>query len=145
MAVKTLKKLTSKVAYLWQFRFFSLQPRLSKTAQNWISVYRFLYPMICGTISGVEPLGCQKYLQKSKKKRSQNMLHNTQQPLLSNPVMSIQYLNFKLDFQNNKISFFWTFYLSTVHSQKNILGKNWSKRPFLVLNHSETHFLAKNQ
>ena len=28
----------SKVAYLWQFGFFFLQPWLPKTAQNWISV-----------------------------------------------------------------------------------------------------------
>ena len=52
------------------------------------------------------------------------MLHNSQQPLLSKPVKSIQYLNFDLDFQNNKVSYFWNFYLSTiVDSQKNIMGK----------------------
>ena len=52
------------------------------------------------------------------------MLHNSQQPLLSESVESIQYLIFDLDFQNNKVSYFWKFYLSTiVDSQKNIMGK----------------------
>ena len=65
-----------------------------------------------------------KNICKKEKKRSQNMLHNSQQPLLSKPVKSIQYLNFDLDFQNNKVSYFWKFYLSTiVDSQKNIMGK----------------------
>jgi hypothetical protein len=37
--LKKLKKPTQKVSYLWQLRgFFSLQPRLPKTAQNFISV-----------------------------------------------------------------------------------------------------------
>ena len=47
--------MTSKVAHLWQFGFFFLcslecpkQPRIDN------SFYRFLYPMICGTISGAE-------------------------------------------------------------------------------------------
>jgi flagellar biosynthesis protein FlhB len=38
-AHKKLKKPLEKVAYLWQLgRFFSLQPRLPKTAQNFIFV-----------------------------------------------------------------------------------------------------------
>ena len=39
------KKLTLKVAYKWQFGFFF-------SAALEYSFYRFLYPMICGTISG---------------------------------------------------------------------------------------------
>ena len=37
----------------------------------------------------VEPLVAKNICKKAKKKRSQNMLHNAQQPLLSKPVKSI--------------------------------------------------------
>ena len=43
-ANKKLKRSSKKVAYLWQLGFFflSLQPRLPKTAQNFISVLQIL-------------------------------------------------------------------------------------------------------
>ena len=40
---KNIKKLPSKVAYLWQFGFFSLQPRLPKTAQDRIFILEFTW------------------------------------------------------------------------------------------------------
>ena len=53
---ENINKTTSKVAYLWQFGFFfTLQPPKQPGINN--SFYRFLYPMICGTISGVGTYG----------------------------------------------------------------------------------------
>ena len=54
---KAEKKTPQKVAYLWQLGgFFSLQPRLPKTAQNFISVsYKFFYQTIPGRISRHDP------------------------------------------------------------------------------------------
>ena len=49
--------MTSKVAYLWQFGFFFLCPDCPKQPRIDNSFYRFLYPMICGTIHGDESLG----------------------------------------------------------------------------------------
>ena len=48
------KKLPSKVAYLWQFSFFFLcSPDCPKQPRIKYPFYRFLYLMICGTISGI--------------------------------------------------------------------------------------------
>ena len=50
---ENMKKLTSKVAYLQQFGFFSLcSPNFPKQPRIDNSFYRIMYPMICGTISG---------------------------------------------------------------------------------------------
>ena len=49
----TMKKLTSKVAYLWQFRFFFLyRPNCQKQPRIDNLFHRFLYPKICGILSG---------------------------------------------------------------------------------------------
>ena len=49
---KNIKKLTSKVAYLWQLGiFFSAAPTVQQSRIECL-FYRFFYPMICGIISG---------------------------------------------------------------------------------------------
>ena len=45
------KKLTSKVAYLWQFWFFLCSPECPKQPRIEYLFYGFLYPMISGNIS----------------------------------------------------------------------------------------------
>ena len=57
---ENIKKLTSKVAYLWQF--FSLQPRLPKTAQNWISVKKILVSNDLGYYISDRHMGSITYL-----------------------------------------------------------------------------------
>ena len=48
-----MKKLTSKVVYLWQFGFFfSAAPTAQNSPEIEYPFYRFLYPMIGGTICG---------------------------------------------------------------------------------------------
>ena len=69
---ENIKNLPSKIAFLWQFGFCLLcSPECSKQPRIEYPFYRFLYPMICVTISGTStpkffhlPASLQKILRK---------------------------------------------------------------------------------
>ena len=96
--------MTSKVAYLWQFGFFFLcSPDCPKQPRIDHLFYRFLYPIICGAISGPPSPRCGPVRVKNE---ADNFVK-----VLKCVCMMLRFISTIGSLDNYYITAFWQFFL----------------------------------